>query len=129
MPPAHAKGITVTIYMALLSVHPTNALFRKAETDVRDGIESPEANMFRWSREKPAPSERPADFPEYEGGWAFSETARQWFVTSWEYPAPDYANRETRDYVRASCGSGSTPASTGSSSTFRCRSWACDPTT
>jgi Alpha amylase, catalytic domain len=96
---AHAKGITVTIYMALLSVHPTNALFRKAETDTRDGVDSPEANMFRWSREKPSPDQRPADFPEFEGGWAYSETAGQWYVTSWEFPAPDYANRVTRDYV------------------------------
>lgn len=97
---AHAKGITVTIYLAFLSVHPTNPIFRKAETDVRDGIDSPEANMFRWAREKPPPGETPPDFPEYEGGWAFSETAQQWYVTSWGYPAPDFASVETRDYVK-----------------------------
>ncbi|MEO8425187.1 MAG: alpha-amylase family glycosyl hydrolase [Actinomycetota bacterium] len=97
---AHAKGITVTIYMALLSVHRTNEIFGKAEADVRDGVDSPEAQLFRWAREKPPPSDTPPDFPEYEGGWAFSETARQWYVTSWGYPALDYATPETQDYVK-----------------------------
>jgi hypothetical protein len=97
---AHSRGITVTIYMALLSVHQTNQIFRKAEADERDGVDSPEANMFRWSRERPPPSETPPDFPEYEGDWAFSRTARRWYVTSWGYPALDYANRQTRDYVK-----------------------------
>ena len=97
---AHANRLTVTVYMALLSVHRSNDIFRKAEADVRDGVASAEASMFRWASEEPAPSERPADFPEYEGGWAFSETAGQWFVTSWGYPALDYANAETRDYVK-----------------------------
>lgn len=95
---AHSKGITVTIYMALLSVHPTNEIFRKAETDVRDGVDSIEANLFRWVREPP--SHPPADFPEYEGGWTFSQTAQRWYATSWGYPALDYANPETRAYVK-----------------------------
>ena len=97
---AHSKGITVTIYMALLSVHRTNPIFLDAEADVRDGVDSPGAHLFRWAREKPPPSETPPDFPEYEGGWAFSETARRWYATSWGYPALDYATRETRDYIK-----------------------------
>lgn len=97
---AHSKGITVTIYMALLSVHHTNPIFVKAAADKRDGIDSPEANMFRWARDKPPRSEAPPDFPEFEGGWAFSETAGHWYVTSWEFPALDYATRVTRDYVK-----------------------------
>jgi Alpha amylase, catalytic domain len=96
---AHSKGITVTIYLAFLSVHPTNQIFRTAESDVRDSIDSPEAHMFRWAQDEPAPSDTPPDFPEYEGGWAFSETAGQWYATSWGYPAPDYAQPATRDYV------------------------------
>jgi alpha amylase-like protein len=95
---AHAKGITVTIYLAFLSVNPDNQIFRTSESDVRDGVDSPEARMFRWARVKP--SETPQDFPEYEGGWAFSEPAKQWYATSWGYPAPDYANIETRHYVK-----------------------------
>ena len=96
---AHANDLTVTIYLAFLSVHPTNPIFRKAEGDVREGVDSPESHMFRWAREKPPPSESPPDFPEAEGGWAFSETAQRWYATSWGYPAPDYANAETRGYI------------------------------
>jgi hypothetical protein len=97
---AHSKGITVTIYLAFLSVHRSNAIFRKAETDVRDGVDSLEGKLFRWSQERPARSEMPPDFPEFEGGWAYSDTAGRWYVTSWGYPALDYARRETRDYVK-----------------------------
>jgi hypothetical protein len=95
---AHSKGITVTIYMAFLSVNRESAIFRRAEKDTRDGVDSAAANMFRWSRVKP--SEMPPDFPEAEGGWAFSETAQRWYATSWGYPAPDYANQVTRDYIK-----------------------------
>lgn len=100
---AHAKGITVTIYMALLNVHHTNPIFLKAEADKRDGINSPEVNMFRWSptNRKPIRNQNPPDFPEFEGGWAFSETAQRWYVTSWGFPAPDYANLVTRDYIKS----------------------------
>ena len=100
---AHAKGITVTIYMALLNVHHTNPIFLKAEADKRDGINSPEVNMFRWSptNRKPRANQNPPDFPEFEGGWAFSQTAQRWYVTSWGFPAPDYANQVTRDYVKS----------------------------
>jgi hypothetical protein len=38
--------------------------------------------------------------PEYEGGWAFSEDAGRWYVTSWGNPALDYASAPTRDYVK-----------------------------
>jgi hypothetical protein len=96
---AHAKGITVTIYMALLNVHHTNPIFRKAEEDKGEGVDSLEANLFRWEREKPPPGQTSPDFPEFEGGWAFSERAQHWYVTSWEFPALDYASRATRDYV------------------------------
>jgi Alpha amylase, catalytic domain len=99
---AHDKGLTVTIYMALLNVHNTNPIFLKAEADKRDGISSPEVRMFRWSatRAKPRASENPPDFPEFEGGWAFSEKARRWYVTSWGFPAPDYARAVTRNYIK-----------------------------
>jgi hypothetical protein len=99
---AHGKGLTVTIYMALLNVHHSNPIFLKAEADKRDGINSPEVNMFRWSptKAKPKATQNPPDFPEFEGGWAFSETARRWYVTSWGFPAPDYARPVTRNYIK-----------------------------
>ncbi|MGH2634959.1 MAG: alpha-amylase family glycosyl hydrolase [Actinomycetota bacterium] len=97
---AHRKGITVTVYLALLYVDRANPVFRTAEADRRDGVDSVEASLFRWSRERPGRAEQPPDFPEYEGGWAFSTTARQWYATSWGYPALDYASPTTRDYVK-----------------------------
>jgi hypothetical protein len=96
---AHRRGLTVTIYLALLGMDPRSSVFRQAEADRRDGIDSAEARMFRWSSERPGPSERARDLPEYEGGWAYSPTARAWYVTSWGYPAPDYASGATRAYI------------------------------
>lgn len=96
---AHRHGLTVTIYLALLGVDPRSSIFRQAEADRRDGIDSPEARMFRWSSERPSRAEAQPDLPEYEGGWAYSRTARAWYVTSWGYPAPDYAGRATRRYI------------------------------
>ena len=96
---AHQRGISVTIYLALLGMDPRAPVFRKAEVDHRAGIDSAEAGMFRWAAERPAPADRPDDFPEFAGGWAYSRRARAWYVTSWGYPAPDYARRATRDYI------------------------------
>jgi Glycosidases len=99
---AHIKGLTVTIYMCLLYVHNTNSIFLNAEADARDGVDSPEVNMFRWSptKTKPKASQNPPDFPAIEGGWAFSQTAQRWYATSWGFPAPDYAKLVTRNYVK-----------------------------
>ncbi|MGZ5292131.1 MAG: alpha-glucosidase C-terminal domain-containing protein [Actinomycetota bacterium] len=96
---AHREGLTVTIYLALLGMDPRSSIFRQAEADRRDGIDSREARMFRWSSERPGQAEEQPDLPEYEGGWTYSRTARAWYVTSWGYPAPDYASRPTRGYV------------------------------
>lgn len=96
---AHAKGMTVTAYMGLFYVDHTNPLFEQAEVDRRDGVNSDEVNMFRWADE--IPSQNPDDFPEFEGGWAWSETAQSYYITSWEYPALDYANQVTIDYGKS----------------------------
>ena len=96
---AHRRGITVTIYLALLGMDPSAPIFRTAEADRRDGVDSPEAQMFRWAEERPTSTDAPADLPEFAGGWAYSRKARAWYVTSWGYPAPDYASPVTRDYI------------------------------
>ena len=42
---ANARGITVTIYVALIYLSPRTRCSCKAEQDRRDGIDSPERSM------------------------------------------------------------------------------------
>ena len=96
---AHDAGITVTVYVCLLYVDPTNERFVKAEADVRDGADSFERGLFRWAADDPSDRDAPPDFGEV-GGWAYSDVAGQWYATSWEYPALDYARADARTYAK-----------------------------
>lgn len=107
---ANARGITVTMYIALIYVDPQNPLWIKAQEDRRDGLDSNERRMFRWDEREPEgsipPSEggRPptnAQVPRPSvGNWAYSEIANRWYATSWGYPALDFDSEVTREYAK-----------------------------
>lgn len=106
---ANGKGITVTMYVALIYISPRNPIFAKAQADRRDGVDSPEARMLRWDERVPdgsvpppngaPPSEQDVARP-LEGGWAWSEIAQRWYATSWGFPGVDFANASTREYAK-----------------------------
>ena len=108
---ANARGITVTAYVALIYVSPSNRLFVKSSLDRRDGSDSPERSMFRWDEREPEGTTSPAQggtppsaseiTRPFEGGWAWSDVAGRWYATSWGLPALDYGSEATREYAKA----------------------------
>ena len=106
---ANAKGITVTMYIALIYISPLNPIFREAQDDRRNDVDTPERRMLRWDERVPDGSFPPPDgsppgeldIPRpLEGNWAWSEIAQRWYATSWGFPAIDFANESTREFAK-----------------------------
>jgi hypothetical protein len=106
---ANGKGITVTMYIALIYISPLNPIFVKAQQDRRDDIDSTERRVLRWDDRIPGgsvppPDGAPPDEAEVarplEGAWAWSEIAHRWYAMSWGFPAIDFANESTREYAK-----------------------------
>jgi hypothetical protein len=103
---ANENGITVTIYIALLYIHPTSPIFIQAEKDRAAGVDSWQSRLFLWDERQqegaPAAFEPPSDQEiarPSEGGWAFSEVAERWYATSWTLPALNYESQATMDFA------------------------------
>jgi hypothetical protein len=105
---ANTRGITITMYIALIYVDPQNPLWIKAQQDRRDGVDSAQRRMFRWDDREPQgtvppeaggspPSSAQVPRPS-EGDWAYSEVAGRWYATSWGFPALDFASDVTMEY-------------------------------
>ena len=90
---AHAKGITVTMYISLLFVHTSNALWTTAQTQKGAGQNTATTQLFRWATTNTGAA------PE-QGDWAWSATANSYYATSWGFPALNYTNLATRDYAK-----------------------------
>jgi hypothetical protein len=104
---ANDRGITVTIYIALLYLHPSSPIFQQAERDRAAGVDSWQSRLFLWDDREangdPPPSEPPAasDIPRpSQGDWAFSDVAQRWYATSWGLPALDYDSDATMDFAK-----------------------------
>jgi hypothetical protein len=106
---ANRKGITVTMYIALIYLSPLNPTFAKAQEDRRDNVDSPERRMLRWDERTPegtvppprgAPPNETEVVRPLEGGWAWSQVAHRWYATSWGFPALDFANESTREFAK-----------------------------
>ena len=104
---ANERGITVTIYIALLYLHPTSPLFVQAERDRAAGVDSWQSQLFLWDEREPngatPPSEPPPDSQierPSEGDWAFSDVAQRWYATSWGLPALNYASDATMEFAQ-----------------------------
>lgn len=96
---ANERGITVSIYIALLYIHPTSPLFVQAERDRAAGVDSWESRLFRWDEREANGATPPTSPPPEsqierpsEGDWAFSTVAQRWYATSWGLPALDYSS-------------------------------------
>ena len=106
---ANAKGITVTMYVALIYMSPLNPIFLKSQEDRRNDVDSAERRMLRWDDRVPdgsipppegsPPSELDVPRP-LEGDWAWSEIAGRWYATSWGFPAIDFASERTRAFAK-----------------------------
>ena len=104
---ANDRGITVTIYIALLYLHPTSPIFTQAERDRAAGVDSWQSELFLWDERQPngapppsePPSESQVERPS-EGDWAFSDVAQRWYATSWGLPALNYASDATMDFAK-----------------------------
>jgi hypothetical protein len=102
---ANDRGITVTMYIALLYLHSTSPLFVQAEKDRAAGVDSWQSRLLLWDERDPdgtPPSQPPPasqiDRP-MEGDWAFSEVAQRWYATSWGHPALNYESEATMDFA------------------------------
>ena len=106
---ANERGVTVTMYIALIYLSPQNPLFAQAERDRRDGIDSDARRLLRWDDREPEghigpeaggtpPDDELVPRP-FEGDWAWSPVAGRWYATSWGLPALDYAAPSTRRYA------------------------------
>lgn len=103
---ANDRGITVTMYIALLYLHATSPIFVQAEKDRAAGVDSWQSRLFLWDEREPNGKTSPAQPPlasrierPMEGDWAFSEVAQRWYATSWGHPALGYASRATMDFA------------------------------
>ena len=104
---ANERGITVTIYIALLYLHPSSPIFVQAERDRAAGVESWQSRLFLWDEREPNGAAPPSEPPPEsqierpsEGDWAFSEVAQRWYATSWGLPALNYASDATMDFAQ-----------------------------
>ena len=101
---ASERGITLTVYLALLYLDTSSPLFRKAQEDRAAGVESWQSRLLLWDpraepdRETP-PSEHEFQRPP-EGEWAFSQIAHEWYATTWGLPALYYGNDSTMKFAQ-----------------------------
>lgn len=105
---ANSRGITVTIYIALLYLDTASPLFEKAQQDRAAGTSSWESGLLLWD---PRTSEDGEPFPgpppknlvprPDNGGWAFSEIAQEWYATAWDLPALYYGNDSTMEFAKS----------------------------
>lgn len=103
---ANDRGITVTMYIALLYLHPTSPIFVQAEKDRAAGVDSWQSRLLLWDERDPNGETPPAQPPlesqierPMEGDWAFSEVAQRWYATSWGHPALNYESPATMDFA------------------------------
>ncbi|GHF13213.1 alpha-amylase family glycosyl hydrolase [Pseudolysinimonas yzui] len=103
---ANDRGITVTMYIALLYLHATSPIFVQAEKDRAAGTDSWHSRLFLWDEREPngetPPSQPPLESQierPMEGDWAFSEVAQRWYATSWQHPALNYESPATMEFA------------------------------
>jgi hypothetical protein len=100
---ANDRGITVTVYLALLYLDSSSPLFTKAQEDRAAGIDSWQSRLLLWDPRPHPESDTPPsewEFPRPpEGQWAFSQIAHEWYATSWGLPALYYGNASTMEFA------------------------------
>ena len=104
---ASERGITLTTYLALLYLDESSPLFQQAQEDRAAGVDSWQSRLLLWDprvrsdgEEAPPgpPSERDVVRPS-QGGWAFSQIAKEWYATTWDLPALYYGNDSTMEFA------------------------------
>lgn len=109
---ARQRGITVTMYLELIYLDPSNPVFVQAAHDIERGVDSWESRLFRWDAREQPQARCPADDglppaltwtsdPSIAGG--------RCYVQAWGelggtlpigYPALDYAGPEAMGYAK-----------------------------
>jgi len=104
---ANVRGITVTVYLALLYLDTSNPLFIKAQEDRAAGIDSWQSRLLYWDPRKATDGRAPAGPPSPrqvrrpdQGSWAYSQVAEDWYATAWGLPALYYGNESTMEFAK-----------------------------
>lgn len=103
---ASERGITITVYLALLYLDTSSPLFQQAQEDRAEGVDSWKSRLLLWDPREQAdgepppgpPSERDVTRPP-QGAWAFSQIAQEWYATVWDLPALYYGNDSTMEFA------------------------------
>lgn len=101
----HRRGLKILAFLNLGYADVTAALWKKACYDVRNGIDSPERQYFRWSRTGTESLRQPGTPHFKQGGkWVWSAEAQRYYWCHWErdgYAEPqyDWASPAFRDYA------------------------------
>lgn len=90
---AHENGMAVIMYAGLLFVDEKNPTWLKADKDHANGVDSPEASIFRFA------ANHDGEVPEF-GSWMESEQGG-FFAASWNHPAIDIGREPGRKYVES----------------------------